>query len=199
MEFLATDCPRLRFLLRIPVNTPCSPALRLLAITFVCSLIPAAGGDEVAFRRDVMAVISKAGCNAGSCHGNANGKGGFKLSLRGQDPDLDWTAMTREQGGRRVNLIEPEKSLLLLKATAGIAHEGGQRFSSDSPEHTALLAWLRAGAPDSTASALRSLEVTPNERVLVAPEVSAALARGGDVRRRIAARRDADGRLRAEQ
>ena len=59
------------------------------------SLLPAHGVD---FRADVMAVVSKAGCNLGSCHGNATGKGGLKLSLRGQDPDLDWLALAREQG-----------------------------------------------------------------------------------------------------
>src|SRR5438552_3039045 len=69
------------------------------------------------FRNDVMPVLSKAGCNAGSCHGNANGKGGFRLSLRGQDPDLDWMALTHEQGGRRVNLQDAEHSLVMLKAT----------------------------------------------------------------------------------
>ena len=83
---------------------------------------------DVEFRTDVMAVLSKAGCNAGTCHGNAMGKGGFKLSLRGQDPDLDWQALTREQGGRRVNMIEPAQSLTLMKALGAIAHEGGQRF-----------------------------------------------------------------------
>ncbi|MEP6668259.1 MAG: hypothetical protein ABJF10_03850, partial [Chthoniobacter sp.] len=117
--------------------------------------VPAAKGaaqapaDDVLFRREVMAVISKAGCNAGGCHGNATGKGGFKLSLRGQDPDLDWQALTRDQAGRRVNLIQPENSLILLKATASLAHEGGQRFPIDSPEYAILLRWLRGGAPDS--------------------------------------------------
>ncbi len=134
-----------------------------------------ARGEEVAFRREVMAVLSKAGCNLGGCHGNGNGKGGFKLSLRGQDADLDWAAMTRDQGGRRINLIEPEKSLLLLKATASIAHEGGRRFAPDSPEYAAFAAWLRAGAPDSHAARLTKLEVTPGERVLVEPEAGVQL------------------------
>lgn len=128
-------------------------------------------GEEVMFRREVMAVISKAGCNAGACHGNGNGKGGFKLSLRGQDPDLDWLSITREQGGRRVNLLQPEQSLVLLKATAGLAHEGGQRFSADSPEYEIFAKWLRDGAPDSGAKApaLTKLEVIAPQRVLVEP------------------------------
>ena len=129
------------------------------------------------FRREVMAVLSKSGCNTGGCHGNGNGKGGFKLSLRGQDPDLDWLAMTREQGGRRVNLIEPEKSLLVLKATAALAHEGGQRFAAGSPEYAIFLNWLRDGAPDSgtQAAKLVKLDVAAPERVLVEPVVETKL------------------------
>ncbi|MGB8166379.1 MAG: DUF1549 and DUF1553 domain-containing protein, partial [Chthoniobacteraceae bacterium] len=115
--------------------------------------------------------LSKAGCNAGACHGNATGKGGFKLSLRGQDPDLDWLAITREQGGRRVNLIQPEQSLALLKATAGIAHEGGQRFAVGSPEYQIFAEWLRSGAPDSGVKApkLVKLEIAGAERVVIEP------------------------------
>ena len=137
----------------------------------------ASRGEEVMFRREVMAVLSKAGCNAGACHGNANGKGGFKLSLRGQDPDLDWLALTREQGGRRVNLLEPERSLALLKATAELAHEGGQRFGADSPELAIFSQWLREGAPDSGAQApkLTTLEVTAPARVLIEPATQVKL------------------------
>ena len=73
---------------------------------FAAALCMGARAAEADFRTDVMVVLSKAGCNAATCHGNAMGKGGFKLSLRGQDPDLDWQALTREQGGRRVNRME---------------------------------------------------------------------------------------------
>src|SRR6476661_3025722 len=89
----------------------------------------------VSFRNDVMAVLSKAGCNAGTCHGNKNGKAGFKLSLRGQDPELDWLALTRDTFGRRSNPFEPDKSLLLLKPTGQLAHEGGLRLRKDSEEY----------------------------------------------------------------
>ena len=123
------------------------------------------------FRREVMALLSKAGCNAGACHGNATGKGGFKLSLRGQDPHDDWLAVTREQGGRRVNLLQPENSLVLLKATSLLAHEGGQRFAAGSPEYALLMNWLKDGAPDSGADApaLTKLEVKSSDPVLVEP------------------------------
>ena len=149
-----------------------APPLFAFALLFALTSLR---GEEPAFRRDVMAVLSKSGCNAGGCHGNGNGKGGFKLSLWGQDPDLDWRAITRDQGGRRVNALEPEKSLLLLKATASVAHQGGKRFSAGSPEYEVMTAWLRAGAPDSSAPALTSLAVSPAERVLVEPEGNVAL------------------------
>ena len=137
----------------------------------------AAHADEVLFRRETMAVLSKAGCNAGGCHGNATGKGGLKLSLRGQDPDLDWLALTREQGGRRVNLLQPEQSLLLLKATAALAHEGGQRFAAGSPQYEMLLRWIRDGAADSGAQAskLVKLDVGAPPGVLVEPAVEVKL------------------------
>jgi hypothetical protein len=91
----------------------------------------------------VFQQAAKAGCNLGGCHGNGQGKGGLKLSLRGQDPDLDWLALTRDQAGRRVNAVEPEKSLLLLKATGAVPHEGGKRFAPGSPEHAVMTSWRR--------------------------------------------------------
>jgi hypothetical protein len=145
-----------------------------------CALLmlsTSARGDEVTFRTDVMSVVSKAGCNAGACHGNGNGKGGFRLSLRGQDPDLDWVALTRDQGGRRINLLEPDKSLMILKPTGAVAHEGGKRFAPGSPEYEIVMRWLREGAPNSgrDGPSLVSLEVTPLEKVMVAPESDVTL------------------------
>src|SRR5262245_10463722 len=88
----------------------------------------------VSFRPEVMAVLSRAGCNMGACHGNQNGKNGFKLSLRGEDPALDFNALTHDTFGRRVDRHRPENSLLLAKATAAVPHEGGKRFARDSVE-----------------------------------------------------------------
>src|SRR5438067_7616941 len=93
---------------------------------------PSALRTDVSFRNDVMAVLSKSGCNAGACHGNKNGKGGLKLSLRGQDPDLDFNVLTRDLFARRINPMDPDRSLILLKATAQVPHEGGVRFRADS-------------------------------------------------------------------
>src|SRR5688572_2968939 len=97
---------------------------------------------RASFRNDVMAVLSKAGCNAGTCHGNKNGKGGFKLSLRGQDPDIDYLTLTRDLMARRVNRLQPEESLILLKPTGRIAHEGGARFDRESLEYGILRDWI---------------------------------------------------------
>src|SRR6267378_3583785 len=94
--------------------------------------------NPVSFRNDVMAVLSKAGCNQGACHGNQNGKNGFKLSLRGEDPAFDFAALTRDTLGRRTDALRPTDSLVLLKATATIPHEGGRRFAVDSPEYAIL-------------------------------------------------------------
>jgi hypothetical protein len=59
-----------------------------------------------------MAVLSRAGCNMGACHGNFNGKGGFRLSLRGEDADFDLDALTRGAAGRRVdpNMVELQRT-----------------------------------------------------------------------------------------
>src|SRR3984885_11212315 len=107
------------------------------AIGWLCSLTPAVSrADEpVSFRNEVMAVLSRAGCNQGICHGNLNGKGGFKLSLRGQDLEVDRDAMTRGMLGRRVNPLDPDASLLLQKASGQVPHEGGLRFAVGSNEY----------------------------------------------------------------
>ncbi len=128
----------------------------------------------VSFRNEVMAVLSKSGCNAGACHGNASGKGGFKLSLRGEDPESDFRALTREVFGRRVLPNDPDASLLLLKATTRVAHEGGARFDRVSPEYSLLRTWIGSGARDDASSAprLMSLSVDPEDRVILAPATS---------------------------
>src|SRR4029077_3376096 len=100
---------------------------------------------EISFRNDVMAALSKAGCNAGTCHGNKNGKGGFKLSLRGQDPGVDYATLTRDLFALRVNAFKPEQILFLLKPTTQVPHEGGLRFEKRSEEYEILRRWIAAG------------------------------------------------------
>ena len=130
-----------------------------------------AAAEPVRFRTDVMAVLSKAGCNQGTCHGNLNGKNGFKLSLRGDDPDADFLALTRDTLARRTNPQHPGDSLILLKATAAIPHEGGRRFGTDALEYQILRRWITAGLPADPPdlSAVRRIDVSPSQQVLVDP------------------------------
>jgi Protein of unknown function (DUF1549)/Protein of unknown function (DUF1553) len=162
-------------------RNPGPMAWTILPLILACCE-PAVGADPpkagratenaVSFRNEVMAVLGKAGCNAGTCHGNKNGKGGFKLSLRGQDPEADYLALTRDAFARRVNPVEPERSMILLKPTARIAHEGGLRFTRGAPEYEILRRWILAGLPNDLESAprLERIEVDPAEKVLVEPE-----------------------------
>ncbi|MDQ3330255.1 MAG: DUF1549 and DUF1553 domain-containing protein [Planctomycetota bacterium] len=119
------------------------------------------------FRTHVMPVLSRAGCNQGTCHGNKNGKGGFQLSLRGEDAAKDFATMTRGDGGRRVNPLDPARSLLLLKPSMSIPHEGGRRFHTDDRSYRILHDWIAAGMPFGDDEPLPSLlEVSPIEALL---------------------------------
>lgn len=127
-----------RALIRVVVAT----GFLLLAIS--SSLVAA----EPSFRRDVMPIFFRAGCNSGTCHGSARGKDGFMLSLFGYDAKGDYERVVNEMPGRRVNTSVPEQSLLLLKATGAVPHTGGKLFGRDSEYYQALLCWIEAGAPD---------------------------------------------------
>lgn len=109
------------------------------------------GLAEPRFPIEVSAVLSKAGCNLGTCHGNLHGKAGFRLSLRGDDPRLDYDSITRGAGGRRIDWFAPRQSLLLRKPSGDIAHQGGLRLPADSPGYDVLHRWLAAGAPWASA------------------------------------------------
>jgi hypothetical protein len=125
----------------------------------------------VSFHLDVMPVFARAGCNTGSCHGAARGKDGFRLSLFGFDPDGDYQRITREIGGRRINLAQPEHSLIVEKALGAVAHTGGKRFSEDSELYKTLVDWIEAGAPADGADVPRvvGLELYPTSAVLGGP------------------------------
>jgi hypothetical protein len=157
-----------------------------LLVTIGTELPAQSPNASPSFRRDVMAVLSRSGCNLGACHGNLNGKGGFKLSLRGEDPATDYKTLVRLLEQRRVNLQEPAASLILQKPAGQLAHQGGVRFSKNSVEYRVLHDWIAAGAaePIRKEPKLVRLEVTPSETVVVAPadaqqlEVHAVFADG---------------------
>lgn len=125
----------------------------------------------LSFRYDVLPVLSRSGCNQGSCHGNAEGKGGIRLSLKGEDPEHDYDVLALDGGGRRVNRADPSHSLLLLKATSTLPHGGGLRFSPRSEEFATVAAWIAQGArfEGSPAPRLVKLDVSPAESIAVAP------------------------------
>jgi hypothetical protein len=126
--------------------------------------------SPVSFRRDVIPAFSQASCNMGACHGTPTGKGGFRLSLRGYLPDQDFGILSREAGGRRINPIAPETSLILRKPLGEVPHEGGLRLSRHSKSYEFLHDWIKEGAKDDPgAPEALSLEILPESRVLNAP------------------------------
>lgn len=150
--------------------------MRTMAILFLvlAFAVPSLAQDatsnkpSVCFTSDVKPLFDRFGCNQSKCHAAAKGKGGFKLSMFGAEPDVDYTALAKLVAGRRVNRIEPAKSLFLLKATASIEHGGGKRLEVGSPEYNTLASWVAQGMPyrDENAPELVSIKVTPEEQLL---------------------------------
>lgn len=128
----------------------------------------AAVNPAPSFRNDVEPVLMKAGCNAGSCHGSAQGKNGFRVSLFGFDPNMDYVNLTRDNRARRMNTGSPDDSLMLLKATGGVAHDGGTRFAKDTPLYNTLHRWIAEGAQNDATPppALTGVEILPKSAVL---------------------------------
>ncbi len=130
----------------------------------------AATNPPVSFAKDVMPVLTRSGCNTGSCHGAARGKDGFRMSLFGFDPQGDYQRITREIGVRRINLAVPSESLFVKKATGAVPHTGGKLFDVDSDYYATLLRWLEAGAVNDPAEspppAVTSVALYPPQAVL---------------------------------
>lgn len=126
----------------------------------------------ISFPRDVVPVLTKAGCNTGGCHGKAEGQNGFKLSVFGFDPEADHEAIARQGRGRRLFLPAADKSLMLLKATAYSPHGGGQRMEVGDLRYRRLLRWIDEGAKYvvDDASPIVRIEVEPSEQVLLAKQ-----------------------------
>ncbi len=117
---------------------------------------------KVDFVHDVAPVLSRLGCNAGTCHGSAQGKNGFKLSLRGYDPLFDVRALTDDQAARHINLASPDDSMILSKPTGAVPHVGGALIQPGEPYYEILRAWIADGARlDLTTPKVTKIEVTP--------------------------------------
>lgn len=124
--------------------------------------------QPLSFVKDVVPVLTKAGCNSGACHGSFQGRGGLRFSLLGFDPQADYDALVREARGRRVFPAAPEQSLFLLKPTGRMAHGGGRKLDPASESYRILRDWLLQGMPGPKAEdpQVVRLEVVPPDTYL---------------------------------
>jgi hypothetical protein len=142
------------------------PSFLKITFCFLATLSMARG--EVSFRNQVQPILARYGCSTGACHGAAGGQGGFRLSLFGYDDMGDHVSITRSAQSRRITLDDPARSLILLKATKTIAHKGGEKFKTGSPEYEILAQWIAEGAPAPRESDPRidRIEITPKHSTL---------------------------------
>jgi hypothetical protein len=118
--------------------------------------------SPVSFVKDVQPVLAKLGCNSGTCHGAAQGKNGFKLSLRGYDPIYDHRALTDDLEGRRFNRAAVERSLMLMKPAGAIPHAGGVVWQPGEPYYELVRRWISEGVKlDTTVTRVKSIEISP--------------------------------------
>jgi hypothetical protein len=124
----------------------------------------------VSFVQDVQPILAKSGCNQGTCHGSKEGKNGFKLSLRGYDPQYDYRAITDDIASRRVNRANPDQSLFLLKATGATPHVGGVRMQVTDPYYALLREWVVQGVKlDLAKPRVTKIEVFPTDTIIARP------------------------------
>lgn len=124
--------------------------------------------SPINFANQIVPIFTKNGCNGGGCHGKSSGQNGFKLSLLGFEPGEDYEFLVREARARRLFPAAPERSLLLLKGAAMVAHGGGQRLTEGSDDYRLLVRWIGQGMPQGadTDPKLSRIEVFPKERVM---------------------------------
>jgi hypothetical protein len=144
---------------RLPGSVVPMRSLSLVCFTLIAPAAVAAD-RPVTFERDVQPVLTRAGCNAGACHGKARGQNGFALSLLGFDSVFDHNAITKEARGRRLFPADPANSLLLLKASGSVAHGGGNKLAVGSPGYELIRKWIAAGTPRTPADAPRLVKIT---------------------------------------
>src|SRR5580693_2042368 len=151
----------------------------LLKLVLSASLAaaPLAAAESVTFLRDVAPILNKTGCMSGPCQGAAKGKNGFKLSLRGYDPQFDYQALLYDLSGRRFNRADPGKSLMLAKPSQEIAHGGGLRFEKDSDYYKTIYNWIAQGVPfgDPAKDTVVEMRVEPKEIFMTKPGETAAV------------------------
>ena len=129
-----------------------------------------ASPKKISFLQDVQPVLSRMGCNQGTCHGAKDGKNGFKLSLRGYDPIYDHRALTDDIGARRFNRANPDQSLMLLKSTGSIPHVGGVRTNVGEPYYNLVREWIAQGVKtDLQAPRVSKIDILPQNPIIPRP------------------------------
>jgi hypothetical protein len=120
------------------------------------------------FGNQIVPIFTKLGCNSGGCHGKASGQNGFKLSLLGFEPDVDFNALVKEARGRRTFPAAPDNSLVLLKATGQMPHGGGKRMEVGSDEYKLVRRWIAAGTPKGLPEdpVVTRISIHPEHRIL---------------------------------
>jgi hypothetical protein len=157
-------------------------ALGLAAAPLVAEATRSTGSGQaeqprVTFLRDVAPILNKVGCTAGVCHGAAKGKNGFKLSLRGYDPQFDYQSLLYDLAGRRFNRADPGRSLMLAKPSQEVAHGGGRRFAKDSDYYKTIYNWIAQGVPygDPAKDSVAELRAEPAEIFMSKPGETTSL------------------------
>ncbi|MFQ3591882.1 MAG: DUF1549 domain-containing protein [Gemmataceae bacterium] len=120
------------------------------------------------FGNQIVPIFTKLGCNAGGCHGKQSGQNGFRLSLLGFEPELDYMTLLKEGRGRRLLPSAPEASLLLTKAVGQVAHGGGKRLEVGSDEYRLIRRWIASGMPfgEKTDPTVTKISVYPEHVVM---------------------------------
>jgi hypothetical protein len=120
---------------------------------------------NIDFDNDIVPILTKAGCNMGTCHAKAGGgQNGFELSLLGFEPDHDYLQIVTQGRGRRIFPAAPEMSLLLRKATSETPHGGGARLKVESREYRLLVEWIRCGSPRSPQAVVATSPTSPPDK-----------------------------------
>ena len=120
------------------------------------------------FGNQIVPIFTKTGCNGGGCHGKSGGQNGFRLSLLGFEPTEDYEHLVKEARGRRLFPAAPDRSLLLMKATATLPHGGGKRLDPASDDYRLLVRWISQGTPFGSTNdpVVERIEVFPKERTM---------------------------------
>ena len=162
-------------------NPQLRPGSRLTQIIFNLAIIPILGminpalaqtadqrSDRLYFSTDIVPILTRLGCNGGGCHGKASGQNGFRLSLLGFEPESDYESLMGDARGRRLFPSNPEKSLILLKATARVPHGGGRVMEESGEDYRTLIRWQQQGAigPESNDPTITSIRLDQSESIL---------------------------------